>query len=309
MSLIAWVKGKGASGFGYDATADDVTEGLDLTGRHFLVTGSNSGIGLDSVRTLAKRGATVIAAARTLEKAQAVVDALPGSHHPVACELSEPESVQQCVNAIKALGVGLDAILCNAGIMMLPKLEQRFGVEMQLFTNHVGHFILVTGLLDALTPTGRVVMTSSTAHFQTYSGGIRLDDLSGEGKYSPMGAYAQSKLANLLFARHLATRLPEGQQAHAVHPGVVVTNLTRHFPKLIDGAYARFGTWVGAKTSPQGAATQVYVATHPDAAAHNGEYWADCNLARSSRYAQDAELAERLWVATEQIVQGLPGLA
>ena len=110
------------------------------------------------------RGAQVIAAARTVEKAQVACDEVGGETTPVACELSEPASVQACAAEVKALGRPLSAIICNAGIMALPKLHLHHGYELQFFTNHIGHFLLVTSLLDQLADDGRVVMVSSGAH-------------------------------------------------------------------------------------------------------------------------------------------------
>ena len=123
MSLLSMLKGKGPSGFGYGSTAEDVTKGLDLTGRTILVTGCNSGIGKETLRVLAKRGAHVIAAARTVEKARAACDEVVGETTPIACELSDPASVKACAAQVIAFGRPLDAIICNAGIMALPKLN------------------------------------------------------------------------------------------------------------------------------------------------------------------------------------------
>ena len=302
MSLLALFKRPGPSGFGYGSTAADVTEGLDLSGKTYLVTGSNSGLGLETMRVLALRGAHVIAAARTEAKAASAIAALGVDATPVACELSEPGSVRACVEAVKALDRPLDGIVANAGIMALPTLEQRFGYELQFFTNHVGHFILVTGLLGSLGDRGRVVILSSSAH-QTAPRdvGIEFDNLSGERDYAPWKAYGQSKLANLLFAHQLATRLPAGQTANAVHPGVINTNLGRHMNKLLMIPFALMGP-LALKTIPQGAATQTYVATHPSLAAVSGEYFADVNVAKSTRHGRDMALAEKLWAVTEDIV-------
>ncbi|RLB42094.1 MAG: oxidoreductase, partial [Deltaproteobacteria bacterium] len=110
-------KGKGPSGFGYGSTAEEVTDGLDLSERTIMLTGCNSGIGKETLRVLAKRGAHVIAAARTVDKAQAACDDVGGETTPVACELSEPASVQACAARVTELGRPLDAIICNAGIM------------------------------------------------------------------------------------------------------------------------------------------------------------------------------------------------
>jgi NAD(P)-dependent dehydrogenase (short-subunit alcohol dehydrogenase family) len=215
MSLLAILKGKGPSGFGYGSTAEESTQGLDLSGRTYLVTGANSGLGLETVRVLSLRGARVIAAARTAQKAQAACGGFGAKVHPVACELSDPA----CVAAVKAYGAPLDAIILNAGVMGLPKLQQAHGYELQFFTNHIGHFILATGLLGQLADKGRVVALSSSAHQFAPNAGIEFDNLSGERGYSPWRAYGQSKLANLLFAKELARRLAgTGKTANALHP-------------------------------------------------------------------------------------------
>lgn len=304
MSLVSALKRKGPSGFGYGSTAEQVTDGIDLRGKTVLVTGCNSGIGLETLRVLAMRGAHVIAAARTVEKAQAACQGLAEST-AVACELSEPDSVRAAVDTVAGLGRPLDAIICNAGIMALPKLQQKCGYELQFFTNHIGHFILVTGLLDTLAERGRVVMLSSGAHKSAPREGIELDNLSGEKHYHAWRCYGQSKLANLLFARELARKLAgSGKTANAVHPGVIATNLIRHMNPLASVALA-IARPVGLKSIAQGAATQCYVATHPSLDEVSGEYFADCNIATSSPLGQDLELAKKLWDISEDIVSRL----
>src|SRR6202140_1477559 len=155
MSLLAMFKSAGPTGFGYGSTAEQVTEGLSLAGQTILVTGCNSGIGQEACRVLALRGALVLETARTKEKAAAACATLPGKMDGYSCELSEPSSVRGCVAAVKADGHRLDAIICNAGVMMLPKLEKSHGYELQFFTNYIGHFMLVTGLVSQLKEEGR----------------------------------------------------------------------------------------------------------------------------------------------------------
>ena len=149
MSLFAMFKSAGPTGFGYGSTAEQVTEGLSLAGQMILVTGCNSGIGREACRVLALRGALVLGTARSKEKAAAACATFPGKAIGYACDLSDPSSVRGCVASVKADGHRLDAIICNAGIMMLPKLEKSHGYELQFFTNHIGHFMLVTGLLSS----------------------------------------------------------------------------------------------------------------------------------------------------------------
>jgi WW domain-containing oxidoreductase len=305
MSILARLKGKGPSGFGYGSTAEQVTEGLDLSGRSMLVTGCNSGLGLETVRVLTARGARVFAAARSADKAKAACAELTGDIVPVACELSEPASVRACIDAVHKHGAKLDAILCNAGIMALPKLEQACGYELQFFTNHIGHFMLVTGLLDQLADEGRVVITSSAAHGTAPREGIQFDNLSGEKGYNPWTAYGQSKLANILFAKELAKRLAgTSKTANALHPGVINTNLGRSMPGFMR-AGLNIATPLFLKNTAEGAATQCYVATNPDLKGISGEYFADCNVAKSSRISRDSALASRLWEESEKIVSKL----
>ncbi len=306
MSLVSLVRGRrGDNGFGYASTAEEVTAGVDLTGKSILITGVNSGIGEESARVLHLRGARILGSARSADKAEGACKRFGDDAVPLTCELSDPASIRTCVAHVKALGIRLDVIMCNAGVMNLPEREVVHGQERQFFTNHVGHFMLVTGLLDTLADDGRVVMLSSTAHFGAPREGICFDDLSLSRSYNPRRAYGQSKLANLLFARALAKRFEGSHRtANAVHPGVIATNLTRHMSKTVN-ALVPLVSALAMKSIPQGAATQCYVAAHPDAARINGEYWADVNVARSSKNGRDLAMAERLWEVTEEIVAGL----
>ena len=306
MSLVSIIKGRsGASGFGYASTAEEVTAGLDLRGKTVLITGVGSGLGAESARVLAMRGARVLGAARTKDKAAEAVRGLGNGALPLACELSEPASVRACVADVRQQGLAVDVLLCNAGVMALPKRQVVHGQELQFLTNHIGHFILVTGLLDSLTSDGRVVMLSSGAHHRAPEVGICFDDLTLANSYSPWGAYGQSKLANLLFAKALAKRLAGTKQtANAVHPGVIATNLWRHM-NVVARVAAPVAAAVAMKNMEQGAATQCYVATHPSLASVSGEYFSDCNITKPSRHARNEAMAERLWDVTEAIVAKL----
>lgn len=299
MPLIGLFFGRGPSGFGYNSTAEEVTVGRDLHGKTYLVTGCNAGLGTETVRVLALRGARVVATARSVDKAKDALRGVKGEVVPLACELAEPSSVRACVEAAKKVGK-LDGIVANAGIMALPERQLAHGYELQFFTNHMGHFILVTGLLDSLTADGRVVVLSSSAHRGTYREGIRLDDLAAERSYTAWGAYGQSKLANMLFARQLANRLPKGQTAYAVHPGVIATSLARHM-SAVARASMEASSALFLKSIPQGAATQCYCATHPDVTKDSGRYFADCNVARPTKHGENDELARALWKKSEEI--------
>jgi len=306
MSIAGALKGKGPNGFGYASTAMDVTAGLDLQGRTILVTGCASGLGLETIRALGARGARVLAAARSLDRASGAHAGMRGDFVPLACELAEPASIRACVAAVKD-GPPLDGIICNAGIMAPPTLRQAHGYELQFFTNHIGHFMLVTALLDRLAPAGRVVVVASNAHRRAPHG-IEFDNLSGERDYAPMRMYGQSKLANVLFTRELARRLGQpgssGRTANCLHPGVIATNLMRSVPVL--GRLAlTVATPLVLKTPAEGAATQTYLATNPAVASVTGKYYRDCNPAEPWPVGRDDAAAARLWETSEAIVTKL----
>ncbi len=291
--------------FSFSSTAEEVTEGLSLEGSSIVITGINSGIGRESARVLALRGAHIIGAARTVEKAQDTLDALKIKGTAIACELSEPTSVRAAVKSILGLDQKLDVILCNAGIMALPERQERQGLELQFLTNHIGHFIFVTGLQGALTEAGRVVMVSSGAHRMAPEMGIDFEDLDGKQRYDPWANYGQSKLANILFARSLQQRF-EGTSkvASSLHPGVIQTNLGRNDPEGIKTFFENADP-ATIKTIPQGAATQCLLAARPDAKDAAGRYYSDCKPAKASKLAKDDALAEKLWKTTEALVEKL----
>ncbi len=296
---------RGASGFGYASTAEEVTDGVDLRGKTVLVTGVTSGLGLESARVLALRGARIFGLARDRDKAAEALRPFGAGHLPFACELSEPASVRACADAVAAADSTVDVLLLNAGIMALPQRTLKHGHELQFLTNHIGHFILTTRLLPRLADGGRVVVLSSAAHKYTPRGGIAFADLTLADGYRDWTAYGQSKLANLLFARGLAKRLAgTGKTANAVHPGVIPTNLSRHMSPVAR-TLQPIAVALAMKTVPQGAATQCWAAAHPAAGAINGAYLADCNIAESSAHGRDLAMAERLWTVTEEIVAKL----
>jgi len=306
MSLLSIFRGPGPTGFGYSSTAEDVTKGLSLEGKTILITGCNSGLGFEAMRVLASRGAHVVGTGRTKSKAEEAARTVRGKATGLECELADPRSVRACVASIQQAGYRFDAIIANAGIMALPKLEKAFGYELQFFTNHIGHFLLVTGLIDRLAPEARVVMLSSGAHTMAPKGGIAFDNLDGSKGYVPWVFYGQSKMANLLFAKELSRRLkPGAQTAYAVHPGVIRTNLSRKMGAFTQAAFGAVGP-LFTKSIPEGAATEVFCAVNPKAAAFDGDYLADCNPASCRAEGNDPALARKLWEVSEAIVAKLP---
>lgn len=284
--------------FGADSTAEEVTAGLDLSGRTALVTGVNSGLGYETMRVLALRGAHVLGTARTLERATEACGSVAGRTTPLALELTDFGSVNACAEAVLARGAALDMLICNAGVMEIPTLEQVNGIEKHFVTNHLGHFLLTHRLIPALraAPEGRIVLVSSGSSYRDApEAGIEFDNLSGERGYQPRRAYGQSKLANVLHARELARRLATTSvTANSLQPGVIMTNLGRYLPwwQIVT---ARLFGWAFMKSLEAGAATQVYVATSPIIAGVTGHFFRDCNPIVPEGHLQNDVLAARLW--------------
>ncbi|UCG73011.1 MAG: SDR family NAD(P)-dependent oxidoreductase [Chromatiales bacterium] len=290
--------------FGRDATAEEVTAGLDLSGQTALVTGSNSGIGFETARVLALRGAHVICAARTADKARGACDSMEGRTTPSAFDLADWPSIVAAAEQVRALNTPIDMLICNAGIMELPELQQVYGIERQFAVNHLGHFILVNQLLEQVlaAPQGRIVHVSSgQATRNTPEGGIQFDNLGGEKGYDPTLAYGQSKLANALFSLELAQRLEDNAAtSNTVRPGVIPTNLGRHMPAWKPLLLKTVGK-LFTKTIPQGAATQVYVATTPALAQTSGYFFEHCNPIHAGGHTEDRAMAARLWQVSEEL--------
>jgi len=280
------------SSFAASATAEEVTAGIDLSGKTIVVTGCNSGIGLETMRVLALRGAHVIGTARTLERGQEACASVQGKATPVVLELSDFDSVVACANAIRAMNTPIDVLVCNAGLL-LTDLQQARGLELQFVVNHLGHFIFVNRLQERVVaaPQGRVIVVGSVAHRFVPQGGIQFENLSGKGWERQ--AYGHSKLANGLFSLELSKRLA-GTRAtsNSLHPGVVATNIMRNM--------GRGGGFGGMETPAQGAATSCYLASNPALAHVTGRYFSDCNPADQSDYQKDPAMAAKLWqVSTE----------
>jgi len=303
-------------------TASDLP---DLTGRTAVVTGANSGIGLEAARELARKNARVVLACRDPGRASTALDEIrrdqPGASVEVQpLDLASLASVNQFAKGCLAENESLDLLVNNAGVMAIPRRETADGFEMQLGTNHLGHFALTGLLLQRLRPGSRVVNVSSTAHRM---GRMRFDDLMGERRYGKWRAYAQSKLANLLFTYELQRRL-EAQQAGpiaaACHPGYAATNLQFVAARMEDSSWKervmRTGNRLMSQDASMGALPTLYAAgatqvrggeyIGPDGFAENKGY---PKLARSSRRSHDRVAARRLWEISEELTgvrYGLP---
>jgi NAD(P)-dependent dehydrogenase (short-subunit alcohol dehydrogenase family) len=299
--------------FGFDSTAAEVVAGIDLGGRRAIVTGSSSGIGIETARALASAGAEVTLAVRDINAGAKTAEDITETTGNATVHFEELDlAVLRSVAVfVAAWNEPLDLLINNAGVMAIPDLELTpEGWELQFATNHLGHFALAVGLHDALAaaPTGaRIVSLSSRAHLRSP---VTFDDVNFASRpYDPMLAYGQSKTANVLFAvgatRHWSD---EGITANAVHPGAIdTTNLSRHLdPDYLEQLRAS-GTY-RFKTPEQGAATTTLVATSPQLEGIGGRYFEDCNEAPVvdaelspsagsgvASYALDPANAERLW--------------
>jgi NAD(P)-dependent dehydrogenase (short-subunit alcohol dehydrogenase family) len=304
-----------SSPFNKHSSAEEVTAGLDLSGKTALVTGCNSGIGHEILRVLVLRGAHVLAFARTRDKAEEACASVQlagvrGHATPFGCELSDFNAIVATSDAVRSLGLPIDMLICNAGVN-LQDLELVDGLEMNFVVNHLSHFILVNRLLDRVVDAtqGRVIVIGSIAYLYAPPGGIELDNLSGQKRpYAPTELYGQSKLANGLFARELARRLTgTPATANVVHPGVVDTRMNRSWNANMPLYWRLYGWLLGLtfkmKSIQQGAATPCYVATNPALAQVSGAYFEDCHLATAGGYMRDDALAFRLWQVSEDLTR------
>ena len=290
--------------FGAHSTADQVLAGVDLWGKRYVVTGCNSGIGLQTMNALSANGAQVIGLARSIEDARSACRSAGPHAIPVACDLADLDSVAAAADAIHALPGSLDAIVANAGIANLSALQLEYGIERQFLVNHIGHFSLVNLLADRVRDgTGRIVIVSSSAGVHhAPAGGIMFDNLDGRRFYDPLTFYGQSKFANALFAKELSRRLAgRGIIVNSLHPGATRgTRLNRD--ASLGFRITLSAAQIFMRSAAQGAATQALLAASPRASGITGEYWVNCRIAAGNPLLQDADLAARLWSVSQEIV-------
>jgi NAD(P)-dependent dehydrogenase (short-subunit alcohol dehydrogenase family) len=293
-------------------TADQIP---DQSGRVAVVTGGNSGLGLETVRQLARAGARVVLACRDTTKGDEArkrirIDIPDADIDVAALDLASLAAVRDFAERITGEGTGLDLLINNAGVMAPPRSETADGFELQLGTNHLGHFALTAQLLGSMErrEDARVVTVSSGAH---YMGKINFDDLQSERRYSRWRAYGQSKLASLLFAFELDRRLRAAGspiKSVAAHPGYAATNLQSAAPPLLDRMVMMVTNRVLAQSAAMGALPQLYAATYPGV--EGGAFIGPDGIAEqrghpkqvhSSRAARDEETARRLWDVSEEL--------
>jgi NAD(P)-dependent dehydrogenase (short-subunit alcohol dehydrogenase family) len=288
-------------------TSDDVP---GQHGRLAVVTGANTGLGFETARVLAARGASVVLAVRDTDKGKAaaarIAGTAPGADVTVQLlDLASLESIRAAAGALRARHPRIDLLVNNAGVMFPPRQTTRDGFELQFGTNHLGHFAFTGLLLEQMLPVpgSRVVTVSSQAH--RIRARINFGDLQGERSYRRVAAYSQSKLANLMFTYELQRRLSGAGTTIAVaaHPGLAATELARYTPAIAASFYARV-----TQQAAMGALPTLRAATDPSVL--GGQYYGPGRLlgtrgypklARSSRQSHDTAIQRRLWTASEEL--------
>ncbi len=308
------------AGLGKHSTADDVLEGMNLSGKTVFITGGNSGLGKESARAMAAKEAHVIIAGRDADRLGAAANEItvsqPGAMiDTIVCDLASLESVRACTAKARDRFMKIDVLINNAGVMACPMSHTADGFETQFGTNHLGHFVLAKGLMPLIEKgeNPRIVNLSSRAHFMA---DVDLDDPNfAHRDYNEWISYGQSKTANALFTVGLDRRFGgHGIHSLAVHPGGIRTNLGRHMndeqAKALTERVMASDPDFEWKTEAQGAATQVWAATAPALEGVGARYCEDCHLSEfddTSRksgvrpYALDPQSAERLWKVSEKL--------
>jgi len=314
--------------FGFESTTEDVTEGLSLEGKVAMVTGASSGLGLETARVLAARGATVVMLARNRDKLEAAAASLEngdldGRLDTAQLDLADLDQVRSAAATLLDLYPRIDLLINNAGVMACPLARTAQDFEMQFGTNHVGHFLFTCLMAPALQAaaeqdgTARVVNLSSAGH--RFAPVDLADPNYLQREYDKWQSYGESKSANILFTVALDKRLaPHQVRVFAAHPGMIMTELGRHLDADDIKALSARSESVSSgdsggefKTIPQGAATSVYAATATELADQGGVYLEDCHIASAAvegasggveAYATDPDTAEQLWQLSEQLV-------
>ena len=308
------------SAFGFESTTDDVLAGHDLSGQTVFITGANSGLGQETARAMAARGAHVILAGRDQAKLDAAVAAIRGDVPDAAldtiiCDLGSLASIRACGGEARERFGKIDILINNAGVMACPLMHTADGFEMQFGTNHLGHFTLTAELMPLIEAgtRKRIVNLSSRAHHMAPTD---VDDPNFESRrYDPWASYGNAKTANVLFTVELERRYAaRGIHAYAVHPGGINTNLGRHLTEEMAAALMARVTASDSgfqwKTIPLGAATSCWAATAPELEGKGGVYCEDCHVAEvddvSSNkgvrsWALDPDTARRLWAVSEEL--------
>lgn len=284
-----------------------------MQGSTVVVTGGNAGVGFETVVGLAGLGARVVLTARDEARGATAAEAIrarggSGTVEVAPLDLASFASIRRFAREVAPRLGHLDVLVNNAGLVQLVPTVTEDGFETTFGVNHLGHFLLTTLLLDQLRASApsRVVVVASHAH-KSARGGLDFDDLQSARRYSGLGVYNRSKLANILFTRELARRLDaSGVTANSLHPGFVASRLAR------DGDAGALGEAVMTLARPfaispaRGARTSVYLASSPAVADVTGKYFARCREVRPARAARDDDAARRLWDVSAELVASVP---
>lgn len=281
----------------------------DQTGRTAVITGANTGLGLETARALAGKGAHVVLAVRNTDKGKQAATQIGGDVTVQELDLTSLASIREASEELHARYDTIDLLINNAGVMTTPKGTTKDGFELQFGTNHLGHFALTGLLLDRLLDVdgARVVTVSSNGH--KMGGAIRFDDLQWERGYNRMGAYTQSKLANLMFTYELQRRLAARGKtvALAAHPGTSSTELMRNLPRAAERAFSVVAPLI-SQSAADGALPTLRAATDPGAL--GGQYYGPSGIAEfkgdpvvvaSSKQSYDLAAQQRLWKVSEEL--------
>ncbi|XP_011498766.1 PREDICTED: retinol dehydrogenase 13-like [Ceratosolen solmsi marchali] len=305
---IVWVSALGSiSGAAYIiksySQGELYTGDEKLTNKVVIVTGANTGIGKEVAHDLAKRDAKVIMACRDLNKCeQAREEIVFNTKNKYVycreCDLSSQESIRKFVTRFKQEHSNLHILINNAGVMRCPLTYTKEGIEMQIGVNHMGHFLLTNLLLDSIKKSApaRIVTVTSLAHLR---GKMNISDLNSDSKYDPGVAYAQSKLANVLFTVELSKRLKgTGVTANSVHPGIVDTEITRHMAYInskLSLIFLKPFLWPFIKTPKYGAQSVLYTALSPELDNVSGKYISNMAVSEASKVINRENVLSWLW--------------
>jgi WW domain-containing oxidoreductase len=293
--------------FGARSTADQVLAGVDLTRKRMVVTGCESGIGLETMKALAANGAHVIGLARTLDDARAACNAAGTSSTPIACDLTDFASIDSAADSICGLAGPLDAIITNTDFADPPVPTRRYGIELQTIPEYIGHFALVNRLSHRVRGNGgRIVLASgdvSMNHAPTEA--ITLDHLIDRSFYERLSSYGQVKSANAIYAKELSRRLaPRGVSVNSWDSGPTGgARLDGHQGRTRRLVYRVARLFM--KSAAQRAATAALLAASPLAAGISGEHWSRCQITHGNPLMADEILIKRLWGTSEQIVTAI----
>ncbi|XP_053399669.1 retinol dehydrogenase 14-like isoform X2 [Mercenaria mercenaria] len=285
-----------------------------MNGKTVLITGANAGIGKETAKDLARRGARVLLACRDKSKADRAAEDIrksTGNKNVVVyiLDLASLKSIRQCANEVLSKEPKLDVLINNAGVFGAPRRKTEDGFEMHFGTNHLGTFLFTNLLLDLLKKSApsKIVNVSSRGHERAQ---IDFENLNGEKNYSFNGAYEQSKLANVLFTRELNKRLQgTNVTANYLHPGVVDTGMIGFKDNcgfamriFLNVVYYGFFKYI-MKSAVQGAQTTIYCAVDPDLDNVSGKYFSDCAMKKEVPQALDNEVSAKLWKVSEEMVR------